>query len=131
MPSGVDTASVPGNRAPDGIVVKQGDVSRGPGERACRKPAGWRQAEAAQWVLSGGTACTDRDLEDTQTRTLQGQRGRVAPGAGRGAGKNSTTEAKGAVRPKEGRRQVKSCKMAKSRRAGGKSPVLSAGRAGI
>lgn len=101
MPSGVDTASVPGNRAPDGIAAKQGNVSRGPGESACWKPAGWRQAEAAQWVLSGGTACTDRDLEDTQTRTLQGQRGRVVPGAGRGAGKNITTEAKGAVRPKE------------------------------
>ena len=131
MPSGVDMASVPGNRAPDGIAAKQGDVSRGPGESTCRKPAGWKQAETAQWVLSGGTACTERDLEDTQTRNLQGQRGRMVPGAGRGAGKNSTTEAKGAVRPKDGRRQVKSCKMAKSRRAGGKSPVPSAVTAGI
>ena len=35
-----------------------------------------------QWVLSGGTAWTEKDLEDTHIRTLQGQRGRVVLGLG-------------------------------------------------
>lgn len=53
-------------------------------------------------------------MEDNQTRTLQGQRRRVATG-----GKRSAIEANGVVRPQDWVRQVKSCKTAKRGRARG------------
>lgn len=52
---------------------------------------------------------------DQDTSRAEGKSG---PGAGRGTGKNSATEAKGAVRPKDRLRQVRSCRVAQSRRAG-------------
>lgn len=80
------------------LLQRQGDVSWGPGQRSAGDQLGGDTLQLPQWVLLGGTECIERGMEDSQMRTLQGQRRRLITEAGT----NSATEAQGAVRPQEG-----------------------------
>lgn len=79
------------------LLQRQGDVSWGPGERSAGDQLGGDTLQLPQWVLLGGTECMERGMEDSQMRTLQGQRRRLITEAG----KSSATEAQGALRPQE------------------------------
>lgn len=92
--------SAPGNRAPV-TPLHRGAVSWRPGRELLLGTAGWRHTKAAAAGAIRGTGCVEKDTEDTAMRTLQGQRRRVVTG-----GKNSATDAKGAVRPQDRVRQV-------------------------
>lgn len=82
--------------------------------------AGWRHTEAAQWVLPGGSSCTERDQGDPQTRTFKGRGEEESQGL-----EEELTKTVRTVRPRDGLRRVKSCKMTKRRRAGDMSSVPS------
>lgn len=105
--------------------------ARAQGRVPAWEPAGWKCSEAAP-VGAIRRNCMNREglggHPDQDTSRAERKSG---AGAGRGTGKNSATEAKGAVRPKDRLRQVRSCRMAQSRRAGGMSPCPLQGQLGF
>lgn len=95
MHSGVDTASVLGTWCQVALLP-----ARAQGRVPAWDPAGWKCSEAAP-VGAIRRNCVNREgLGGHPDQDTSRQRGRVVLGAGRGTGKNSATEAKGAARPK-------------------------------
>lgn len=104
MYSGVDAASVPGSRAWGGSAAKAGGVSRHPRESACLG-ASCGETHAGCPVGAIGRNCMCREgLGGHPDQDPSRAEGKSGQGTGRGAGKHSATEAKDAVRPKDGLR---------------------------